>query len=104
GRLMSYSAVLEPVSMDVFVYEKNIYRFRPGGDTVRLHRGGDDFTYSRVTEFSPSARELSGFAGVFHSDDAGVTLEFKVTANRLIAYRAEGDSVILSPVFRMNDR
>lgn len=104
GKLMSYAAILDPVSADVFKYEKNLYRFLPGGDSVVLNRAGEDARFYRVSSFTPAANELKPYTGIFYSADGDVTVNIQLVRNRLVLYRDAGDSVILAPVFQLNNQ
>ncbi|WP_126974494.1 serine hydrolase domain-containing protein [Gynurincola endophyticus] len=98
--LLNYQAPLKPITKNSFIYETTVYEFSVTGDTLLLNRNGAAVTLHRATDFNPSEKELKEFTGNFYSSDVDVTLQFKITNNKLVIYRNAADSVILTPAYR----
>ncbi len=100
GVLLNYEAPLKPITAQSFLYETTVYDFSVTGDTLLLNRDGAKIRLLRAADFKPSVKELAAFTGEYHSNDADVILHFKISNDRLVAYRSAADSVILTPVFQ----
>lgn len=103
---------LVPLSPSVFrvgTGDRN-FEFEPAAAPARPRirvtvRGADDEPYEAgayepVEAFEPTAVELGGYAGAFHSEDAETTLTLAVEDGELVMRRRPDSRLTLTPVYR----
>ncbi len=76
------------------------YVFEPGQNRLEV----EDWQYTqhrfeRVDLWSPSAGDLSDFAGAYRSDDAETTYRVYVEDGRLVVWQRPGDTRALEPIY-----
>jgi hypothetical protein len=91
---------LVPMSASEFVTaDGRRWTFAPSGSArvVDAHGTVDDFEH--VAEWKPTAPQLAGYAGTYHSDEAETTLVVEVQGDTLVVKRRPDTVIKLLPVY-----